>query len=107
MDKTNKKLDIELKPVKYVVRQEDEKKQLINRLKRIEGQVRGIQNMVETDRYCVDIMIQISAIRAALKKVELHLLKQHTNSCVADAVKNGEQNEILEELMKVIERVSK
>lgn len=107
MKQQKKELPIELQPVKHVRRQEAEKKQLLNRLRRIEGQVRGIQNMVEDDRYCVDIMIQISAIRAALKKVELHLLKQHTNSCVTDAIKNGEQDDILEELMRVIEQVSK
>lgn len=84
-----------------------EKDQLINRLKRIEGQVRGIQNMIEDDRYCVDILVQISAINAALKKVSLHLLERHTHHCVSDAIKNGEGEEAIQELMEVFERFSK
>ena len=56
-------------------RSEKEKEQIINRLKRIEGQVRGIQNMIENDRYCVDILVQISAINAAMKKVGMGVLK--------------------------------
>ncbi|MDQ0174480.1 metal-sensing transcriptional repressor [Bacillus chungangensis] len=84
-----------------------EKDQLINRLKRIEGQVRGIQKMIEDDRYCVDILVQISAINAALKKVSLHLLERHTHHCVSDAIKNGEGEEAIQELMEVFERFSK
>ncbi len=68
-------------------RKVEEKQRLINRLKRIEGQVRGIQKMVEEDRYCVDILVQITAINSALKKVGLNLLKDHTHHCVADAIK--------------------
>ena len=56
-------------------RSRKEKEQIINRLKRIEGQVRGIQNMIENDRYCVDILVQISAINAAMKKVGMGVLK--------------------------------
>lgn len=84
-----------------------EKEQVINRLKRIEGQVRGIQNMIENDRYCVDILVQISAINAALKKVSLSLLERHTHHCVIEAIKNGEEAEAIEELMEVFERFSK
>lgn len=84
-----------------------EKDQLMNRLKRIEGQVRGIQNMIEDDRYCVDILVQISAINAALKKVSLHLLERHTHHCVSDAIKIGEGEEAIQELMEVFERFSK
>ncbi|MFD3260270.1 metal-sensing transcriptional repressor [Paenibacillus lentus] len=84
-----------------------EKEQIINRLKRIEGQVRGIQNMVETDRYCTDILIQISAINAALKKVSLNLLERHTHHCVVDAIKSGNEAEAIEELMEVFERFTK
>ncbi|RAL22091.1 metal-sensing transcriptional repressor [Thermoflavimicrobium daqui] len=84
-----------------------EKDQLINRLKRIEGQVRGIQNMIENDRYCVDILVQISAINAALKKVSLNLLERHTHHCVSDAIKNGDGDEAIQELMEVFERFSK
>ncbi|ALC82338.1 MULTISPECIES: metal-sensing transcriptional repressor [Bacillus] len=84
-----------------------EKDQLLNRLKRIEGQVRGIQNMVENDRYCVDIIVQISAINAAMQKVAFHLLENHTNHCVSDAIKSGNGEQSIEELMEVFKRFSK
>ncbi|WP_017729435.1 metal-sensing transcriptional repressor [Halalkalibacterium ligniniphilum] len=88
-------------------RSEKEKEQMVNRLKRIEGQVRGIQKMIEDDRYCVDILVQMSAIDAALKKVSLNLLKRHTSHCVVDAVNNGKSEEAVDELMDVFERFSK
>ncbi|WJE15103.1 metal-sensing transcriptional repressor [Halobacillus sp. ACCC02827] len=84
-----------------------EKDAVVNRLKRIEGQVRGIQKMVEEDRYCVDILIQISAIDKALKKVGHSLLERHTHHCVAGAIKNGNGDEAIDELMKVIQQFSK
>ncbi|MCI2256477.1 metal-sensing transcriptional repressor [Domibacillus sp. PGB-M46] len=84
-----------------------DKDQLITRLKRIEGQVRGIQNMIENDRYCVDILTQISAINAAMNKVGLHLLEKHTQHCVSDAIKDGDADEAIRELMEVFERFSK
>jgi CsoR family transcriptional regulator, copper-sensing transcriptional repressor len=88
-------------------RSEKEKAQLLNRLKRIEGQVRGIQKMIEDDRYCVDILVQLTAINAALKKVGLHLLERHTRHCVRDAIEAGSGEEAIEELMKVFEQFSK
>jgi CsoR family transcriptional regulator, copper-sensing transcriptional repressor len=88
-------------------RDEQEKEQLLNRLKRIEGQVRGIQKMIEDDRYCVDILIQVSAINAALKKVGFHLLEHHAHHCVRDAIEAGSGEEAIEELMKVFEQFSK
>ncbi|MEH7460384.1 metal-sensing transcriptional repressor [Bacillus sp. JJ1127] len=88
-------------------RSDKEKEQIMNRLKRIEGQVRGIQNMVENDRYCVDILVQISAINAAMKKVGMGILKNHTNHCVSSAIKDGNGDEAIEELMTVFERFSK
>ncbi|WP_082234563.1 metal-sensing transcriptional repressor [Halobacillus massiliensis] len=84
-----------------------EKEAVMNRLKRIEGQVRGIQKMVEEDRYCVDILIQISAINKALNKVGFNLMERHTHHCVASAVKNGDGEEAIDELMKVIQQFSK
>ncbi|WLD95419.1 metal-sensing transcriptional repressor [Alkalihalobacillus sp. AL-G] len=86
---------------------DDDKQGIVNRLKRIEGQVRGVQKMVEDDRYCVDVIVQISAIDAALRKVGLTLLERHTKSCVASAIKSGRGNESIEELMKVINQFSK
>lgn len=93
--------------IKVTHRSIKEKEQLINRLKRIEGQVRGIQNMIENDRYCVDILTQISAINAAMNKVGLHLLEKHTQHCVADAIKEGDEEAAIQELMDVFKRFSK
>ncbi|ETT87560.1 metal-sensing transcriptional repressor [Viridibacillus sp. FSL R5-0477] len=93
--------------VKITHRSTKEKDDILNRLKRIEGQVRGIQNMVENDRYCVDILIQVSAINAALKKVNMNLLEKHTSHCVSDAIKNGEGEEAIKELMDVFKQFAK
>ncbi|WNF35346.1 metal-sensitive transcriptional regulator [Bacillaceae bacterium IKA-2] len=90
-----------------VKRREEDKHKLINRLKRIEGQVRGVQRMIEDDRYCVDVLVQVSAVSAALKKVGYTLLDDHTRGCVSQAVVDGEGDEAIEELMKVIQQFSK
>lgn len=105
----DEKLTIPLTPEKSPVhmRTEAEKKQLVQRLKRVEGQVRGIQKMIDEDRYCVDILVQISAINAALKKVGYNVLEEHTRGCVANAVQNGDGDETIDELMKVIQQFSK
>ena len=76
-------------------------------LKRIEGQVRGVQKMVEEDRYCIDIVTQIEAVRAALARVEADLLRRHLQHCVHKAMtsKNaGEQERVIEELVGVFRR---
>ena len=88
-------------------RTDPEKKAVINRLKRIEGQVRGIQRMVEEDRYCVDVLVQISAIDAALKKVGFSLLEHHIKHCVSDAVELGDGKYKIDELMGVIKQFAK
>ncbi len=80
------------------------KDQLASRLSRIEGQVRGIQRMVDDDRYCIDILTQISAIQAALDKVALGLLDDHANTCVVGA-KPGQQADRTEELMAAVARL--
>ncbi|MBM7551278.1 metal-sensing transcriptional repressor [Thalassobacillus pellis] len=95
----------EKKPV--LSRTADEKQSLVNRLKRIEGQVRGIQKMVEEDRYCVDILVQISAIDKALNQVGFSLMERHTKHCVSHAIKAGNGNESIEELMKVMKQFAK
>lgn len=92
---------------KKTLRSINEKEQLISRLKRVEGQVRGIQKMIESDRYCVDILTQISAINAAMNKVGLSLLEGHTHHCVADAIKDGDGEEAIQELMEVFKRFNK
>ncbi|HHW55960.1 MAG: metal-sensitive transcriptional regulator [bacterium] len=81
-----------------------DKENLLSRLRKIEGQVRGIQRMIDEDRYCVDILTQIAAIKQALNKVSIALLEGHTKGCVADAIQHGHGDERIEELMKVIFR---
>src|SRR2546429_8299291 len=80
------------------------KDQLVTRLRRIEGQVRGLEGMVEDDRYCIDVLTQISAVQAALDKVALGLLDDHAHHCVigADA---ADQQERTEELMGAVGRL--
>jgi DNA-binding FrmR family transcriptional regulator len=81
-----------------------------NRLNRIEGQVRGLFRMVEGDRYCIDIVTQIAAVRAALRRVEEEILRDHVAHCVDHAVKSGnkaEQRRKIEELMAVISRAGR
>ncbi len=77
------------------------------RLSRIEGQVRGVDRMVDEDRYCIDIVTQISAVRAALRRVEEAVLRDHVSHCVEHAISSGnkaEQREKIAELMAVIGR---
>lgn len=83
------------------------KQQLLNRLKRVEGQVRGIHNMVENDRYCVDILNQIAAVQSAMNKVSLALMEDHTHHCVANAIKNNKGEEAIDELMTVMKKMIK
>jgi DNA-binding FrmR family transcriptional regulator len=80
------------------------KDQLLKRLRRIEGQVRGVQNMVEDDRYCIDILTQISAAQAALDKVALGLLDEHARHCVMGA-EGDEQLDRTDEMMAAIGRL--
>lgn len=82
----------------------DHKDDVQARLSRIEGQVRGIQRMVEEDRYCIDILTQVNAIKAAIDKVALSLLEDHMQHCVADAMKAGRGDEKLEELTTAVGR---
>ena len=77
------------------------------RLRRIEGQVRGIGRMVDADRYCIDILVQLQAVKAALKGVEDAVLKDHVEHCVHDAIRGGkteEQFEKINELLRVLEK---
>jgi DNA-binding FrmR family transcriptional regulator len=82
----------------------------LKRLKRIEGQVRGLARMVEEDRYCIDIVTQISAVRAALRRVEEEVLRDHVAHCVEYAVASGnksDQRRKISELMDVIARAER
>lgn len=83
---------------------------ILNRLKRIEGQVRGIALMVEQDRYCIDILNQMQAVKAALSKAESEILKDHAACCVSEAIASGdaaEQRVKFNELIELFEKVKK
>ncbi|MFD2133968.1 metal-sensitive transcriptional regulator [Pseudogracilibacillus auburnensis] len=90
-----------------VPRTNEEKQAVINRLKRIEGQVRGIQRMVEEDRYCIEILVQISAINAALKKVGYSITERHMKHCVHRAINDGEGENVIDELLEIMKHFSK
>ena len=81
------------------------REQLLKRLRRVEGQVRGIEKMVEEDRYCIDILTQIGAVQAALDKVALGLLDEHTHHCVIGAQDDSERDAKTEELMAAVGRL--
>ena len=87
-------------------RSEEEYKSLINRLSRIEGQVRGVRKMVENDAYCVDILTQVSAIQAALNGFNRELLANHIRTCVMDDIKNG-KDETVDELVQTLQKLMK
>ena len=87
-------------------RSEEEYKTLINRLSRIEGQVRGVRKMVENDAYCVDILTQVSAIQAALNGFNRELLSNHIRTCVMDDIRNG-NDEIVDELVQTLQKLMK
>ena len=90
----------------FVSNKIEERKKLSNRLKRIEGQVRGIKEMLLDDKYCVDILTQTSAISSALNSFAREILESHIRSCVAEGVRSGDDEKI-EELIKTIERFIK
>ena len=84
----------------------ENKEPLLNRLKRIEGQVRGIAHMVEEDKYCIDILTQVSAVEAAMDKVALELLREHTKHCLMDdGIGPKDQDEKIEEVVGAIGRL--
>ncbi|MFZ5689641.1 MAG: metal-sensitive transcriptional regulator [Pseudomonadota bacterium] len=90
--------------------QKEAKTQVTKRLQRIEGQVRGLLRMVEEDRYCIDIVTQISAVRAALRRVEEEVLRDHVAHCVEGAIASGnraEQRKKIAELMEVLGRADR
>jgi DNA-binding FrmR family transcriptional regulator len=85
----------------------ENKPKLLNRLNRIEGQVRGVARMVEEDRYCIDVLTQLQAVRAALAKVETEMLKEHLGHCIEGAIVAGdkdEQRKKAAELIALLER---
>ena len=86
----------------------ENKPRLLNRLNRIEGQVRGVARMVEEDRYCIDILTQVQAVRAALAKVETEMLRDHLGHCIEGAIVSGnadEQRKKAAELIQLLDRI--
>jgi len=85
----------------------ENKPRLLNRLNRIEGQVRGVARMIEDDRYCIDVLTQLRALKAALNKVETELLKTHLDHCIVGAMASGdpvEQRKKADELIALLDR---
>jgi CsoR family transcriptional regulator, copper-sensing transcriptional repressor len=87
-----------------------DKQALVKRLHRIEGQVRGIEKMVEDDRYCIDILTQISAVSTALDSLAFKILDEHVNHCVVGAIASGDEQEAevkTKELLEAVQRFAK
>lgn len=91
---------------KHKERSNTEKKDLLNRLNRIEGQIRGIKSMVEDERYCVDILTQVSAVQAALNSFNKILLSDHIKTCVVEDIQRGD-SQVVDELCKTIQKLMK
>lgn len=91
---------------KTKARNEEEYKSLLNRLNRIEGQIRGIRGMVEKDAYCTDIITQVAAATAALNAFNRELLSTHIKTCVADDIKAG-KNETVDDLLATLQKLMK
>lgn len=87
-------------------REETEYKDLTNRLSRIEGQVRGIKNMIANDAYCVDVLTQVSAVQSALNSFNRVLLGNHIRTCVAEDIKN-DKDETIDELLGLLQKLMK
>jgi len=81
----------------------ENKPQLLNRLSRIEGQVRGVSQMIKDDRYCIDVLTQLQAVRAALARVEMEMLKDHLGHCIEGAIVSGDKEEQRRKSAELIE----
>ena len=91
---------------KTTLRSQEEKRKLQNRLKRIEGQVRGLQAMIERDAYCYDILTQSAAVNAAMKAFNKEILAHHIEGCVARDIRAG-KDEVIEELVTILQKLMK
>lgn len=80
---------------------------IVNRLKRVEGQVRGVTKMVEEERYCIDILHQLQAVKAALARAEDEILKNHASCCVADAIASGDPDQQREKFGELVDLFSR
>jgi CsoR family transcriptional regulator, copper-sensing transcriptional repressor len=91
-------------PYRYVSRMQKEAKvAVLKRFNRIEGQIRGLSRMVEEDRYCIDIVTQISAVRAALRRAEEEILRDHVGHCVEHAIASGDKKDQRKKIAEIIE----
>ena len=91
---------------KKTLRSEDERRKLINRLNRIEGQIRGIRGMIEKDAYCADILVQSAAVSAAMNAFNKELLASHVRKCVADQIRGGDDG-VIDELVATLQKLMK
>ena len=91
---------------KTKVRTKEELKSLTNRLSRIEGQVRGLKDMLQRDAYCPDILVQVSAVTSALNSFSKELLASHIRTCVADGIRQGDEN-VVDELVTLLQKMMK
>jgi DNA-binding FrmR family transcriptional regulator len=85
----------------YTVHMNKNKQKLVRRLKLIEGQVRGLQKMIEDEKYCIDVITQTSAVKSALSRVEDELMGSHLSTCVIDQIKDGKERKAIGEIIKV------
>lgn len=85
---------------------DENKQKILTRLRRIEGQTRGLQRMVEEDKYCVDIMTQIAGVQAALEQVSIQLMERHLHHCVTEAILEGKGEEKIQEIMTILKHYS-
>ena len=92
--------------IKRKHREEKEYRSLVNRLNRIEGQIRGIKGMLENDAYCTDILIQVSAVSAALNAFNKELLSRHLHTCVAENIRKGDDS-VIDELVVTLQKLMK
>ena len=92
--------------IKHKHREEKEYRSLVNRLNRIEGQIRGIKGMLENDAYCTDILIQVSAVSAALNAFNKELLSRHLHTCVAENIRKGDDS-VIDELVVTLQKLMK
>ena len=91
---------------KTKIRSEEELKSLTNRLSRIEGQVRGLKDMLQRDAYCPDILVQVSAVTSALNSFSKELLSSHIRTCVADGIRQGDED-VVDELVTLLQKMMK
>lgn len=91
---------------KHTERNEEQKKKLMNRLSRIEGQIRGLKTMIEEDKYCGDVLVQAAAASAALNGFEREVLAAHMHSCVVRDIKEGKED-VVDELMDILQKMMK